>query len=93
MIESKIEEAHCYNVRNYGGVCLKGEFAGTAAWPDRLVLKPDGEFYWVEFKVPGNDLQPDQVEMVANLKRKGHVVYVCDNHIDSSKILDAEFVS
>jgi len=93
MIELKIEKDHVFQARKHGAVCIKGNFDGRAAYPDQLILKDRKKFYWVEFKVPGNDLQKDQEEMINLLRKKGHMVYVCDNMIDSDIILDTEFGS
>ena len=89
MKEIKIENDHVSKARGLGAVCIKGKIDGRAAFPDQLVLKPVG-FYWIEFKVPGNTLQDDQVEMHKTLKKKGHTVYTCDNQIDSMHILRTE---
>ncbi len=91
MKEKAVEDDHILQARRYGGVCIKGEFAGRSAYPDQLVLKPDKTFYWIEFKVPGNGLQDDQVEMHRILKAKGHRVYLCDNQADSDAIIVEEF--
>ena len=91
MIEQKIEDDHVFQARKHGAVCIKGNITGRAAYPDQLILKEAKEFYWVEFKVPGNILQDDQAVMIDLLRKKGHVVYVCDNEEDSNTILDVEF--
>ena len=90
MKEIKIENDHVSKARKLGGVCIKGNIEGRAAFPDQLVLKADG-FYWIEFKVPGNDRQDDQVEMHKVLTKKGHTVYTCDNQEDADVILLREF--
>ncbi len=90
MKEIKIEKDHILQARQHGAVCIKGKVEGRAAWPDQLVLKKHN-FYWIEFKVPGNDLQPDQIEMHKVLRDKGHKVYVCNNETYSDYILDIEF--
>ena len=91
MKEIKIEDDHVRQARRLGGVCIKGNFDGRSAWPDQLVLKPDKSFYWIEFKVPGNNLQDDQVDLHQVLKDKGHTVYLCDSQTDSDSILVEEF--
>ncbi len=90
MIEKKIEDDHVFQARKHGAVCIKGKIEGRAAYPDQLILKELGH-YWIEFKVPGNTLQDDQVEMIKNLRVKGQTVYVVDNEEDSNTVLDAEF--
>jgi len=91
MKEITIEDDHILQARKLGAVCIKGNFEGRAAWPDHIILKPDTTFYWIEFKVPTNDLQDDQIEMHKLLKKKGHRVYTCDNQEDSHDILIREF--
>lgn len=91
MKELKIERDHIDKARKLGAITIKGNIEGRAAWPDQLILKPDKSFYWIEFKVPGNTLQDDQVEMHKQLKRKGHTVYTCDNRESADEILIKEF--
>ncbi len=91
MKEIQIENDHVGKAQAHGAVCIKGDIGGRAAWPDQLILKSDRSFYWIEFKVPGNTLQDDQVEMHKVLKKKGHTVHTCDNIIDSNHIITHEF--
>ena len=90
MKEITIERDHIKRAADSGAVCIKGKVEGRAAFPDQLILKPKG-FYWVEFKVPGNPLQDDQVEMHKVLRKKGHKVYVCSSKVTSTVILVSEF--
>jgi len=91
MKEIKIENDHVGQAQRYGAVCIKGNIEGRAAFPDQLILKPDKSFYWIEFKVPGNSRQDDQIEMHKVLKKKGHTVYTCYNFTNSNNILIKEF--
>ena len=92
MREDKIEKDHIIQARCHGAVCLKGKVEGRAAFPDQLILMETG-FYWIEFKAPlTGSLQDDQIEMHKELRKKGHMVYVCDSMEYSDEILDIEFV-
>lgn len=89
-LEANIEKDHVNHARAYQAICIKGELPGITGWPDQLVLKKKG-FYWVEFKLPHNSLQDDQVEMHELLRSRGHTVYTCDSYADSNNILRIEF--
>ena len=91
MKEIKIEDDHVREARILGAVCIKGKIEGRAAFPDQLILKPDGRFYWIEFKSETGTLQDDQVEMHLVLRTKGHSVYVCSDARHSIVILNFEF--
>ena len=94
MKEILIEDDHVKRARAEGAVCIKGKVPGRAAFPDQLILKDKSKaFYWVEFKSPTGTLQDDQVAMIEILRKKGHVVYICNSFKDSSLILDSEFGS
>ena len=90
MKEIKIEDDHTREARIRGAVCIKGNIEGRAAFPDQLILKPDGRFYWIEFKSDTGTLQDDQVEMHLVLRTKGHTVYVCSDEEHSIIILNFE---
>ena len=91
MKEIKIEDDHIREARIFGAVCIKGKIEGRAAFPDQLILKPNGKFYWVEFKSDTGTLQDDQIEMHLVLRTKGHTIYVCYSEFNSLAILDEEF--
>ena len=52
MREKYIEQQLTRAVKSRGGLCEKWN-SGTAGWPDRIILLPDGKFGFVEVKAPG----------------------------------------
>jgi hypothetical protein len=83
--EAKVENRLRNRVKALGGVAVKFAAPGYRSWPDRLVLMPGGEAYFVELKVPGKKPTPQQLlrhEMLLNL---GFPVTVLDstNNVDT----------
>jgi hypothetical protein len=52
---------------------------GTAGFPDRLALLPNGKHFLVEFKRPGGEMSPMQRFIMARLKGMGHECFEVDN--------------
>ena len=52
-------------------------WTGSRDAPDRFFLK-DGRTVLIEFKSPGVKPRPGQVNEIAEIKRHGGEVYVCD---------------
>ena len=73
VIEQKLKE----QVEQLGGLCEKWN-SGSAGWPDRIVLMPDGRMGFVEVKAPGKKPRPLQVKRHLQLGSLGFKVYVLD---------------
>ena len=78
MREREIEKHLIDEVKRRGGLCEKW-ISGTAGWPDRLVLLPDGVFAFVELKAPGENPRPLQRARHRKLRSLGFKVYVIDS--------------
>ena len=78
MREREIEKHLIDEVKRRGGLCEKW-ISGTAGWPDRLVLLPDGVFAFVELKAPGESPRPLQKARHRKLRSLGFKVYVIDS--------------
>jgi len=52
---------------------------GTAGWPDRLALLPNGRHFFVEFKKPGGELSLLQRHTLRSLRDIGHEAFEVDN--------------
>lgn len=74
-IEIKLRDA----VKAKGGLALKFVSPGVVGVPDRLILAPDGQVYFVELKAPGKSLSLKQLKMATVLGRLGHKVWVIDS--------------
>ena len=78
MREREIEKHLIDEVKRRGGLCEKW-ISGTAGWPDRLVLLPDGVIAFAELKAPGEKPRPLQEARHRVLRRLGFPVYVIDS--------------
>jgi hypothetical protein len=79
MLEKTIEVNLCRSIEAMGGLALKFVSPGRVGVPDRIVLLPSGEMYFVELKAPGKKLSPKQAKMAKVLAGLGHPVRVIDS--------------
>ena len=77
MREKQIESKLSMAVKKRGGLCEKLN-TGTAGWPDRIILMPDGKIAFAELKAPGQKPRPLQVARHKILMGLGFRVYVID---------------
>ena len=87
MREKYIEQQLGKEVRLRGGLCEKW-ISGTAGWPDRIVLLPDGKVGFVEVKAPGEEPRILQLHRHEQLRQLGYQVYVLDHPGQIGGILD-----
>lgn len=87
MLEKKIEESLTKAVKQKGGLCEKW-ISGTAGWPDRIVLLPDGKVAFVEVKAPGKVPRKLQLRCHKKLRTLGFKVYVLDSLDEIGGIID-----
>ena len=78
MREKAIEDGLTKAVRAKGGLCEKW-ISGTAGWPDRILLMPDGKIGFVEVKAPGRVPRKLQLRRHKKLRNLGFKVYVLDS--------------
>lgn len=77
--ESKIEQKACDLVLKYLGVVgSKLSVIGDTGYPDRVFWLPYGRPLLIEFKKPGEEPEPKQVEIHRRLRRLGYQVEVYD---------------
>ena len=83
--EAKVETRLRNRVKSLGGVAVKFAAPGYRSWPDRLVLMPGGEAYFVELKAPGKKPTPQQLLRHQMLLGLGFPVTVLDstNNVDT----------
>ena len=79
MREQQIEIRLKEKVEQAGGLALKFLSPGTAGMPDRIVLLPGREIYFVELKAPGKRLRALQLKRKKQLGNLGFKVYVIDS--------------
>ena len=87
MREKYIEQQLTKQAKQRGGLCEKWN-SGTAGWPDRIVLLPDGKFGFVEVKAPGKEPRALQIHRHEQLRALGYRVFILDNPGQIGGILD-----
>lgn len=77
--ESRIEKYLVKKVKNKGGIAFKFISTGNAGVPDRIVLLPEGDIFFVELKVKGK--KPTKIQEVIHhkIRNLGIDVYVIDD--------------
>ncbi len=79
MREQEIETRLKEEVERAGGLALKFISPGTAGVPDRIVLLPGKDIYFVELKALGEQLRPLQLKRKEQIEKLGFKVYVIDS--------------
>lgn len=74
MQEKEIERKLKKRVEALGCMCLKFESPGYTGVPDRIVLMPGGEAFFVELKAPGKKERPRQEYVQELFRRLGFIV-------------------
>ncbi len=86
--EKIIENAVCGYAR--GRDCIAYKFASPARRnvPDRMIVFPNGELIFIEFKAPGKKANAGQLREHERLILRHQKVYVVDNMDDGRHIID-----
>ena len=87
MREKYIEQQLTKKAKQRGGLCEKWN-SGTAGWPDRLILLPDGKVGFVEVKAPGKEPRALQLHRHKQLRALGYLVFVLDAPQEIGGLLD-----
>jgi len=77
--ESQIEKYLCEQVKLRGGEVRKIKWIGRRGAPDRLVLLPSSEPWFIELKAPGKKLAAHQKREHKTLDKLGAFVKVIDS--------------
>lgn len=87
-VSEKSIEAYLRNqVRKIGGRAYKFTSPGNAGVPDRLVMLPGGDLFFVELKAPGGKTTKLQEKRIKELEMLGQVVFIADSREAVDKIL------
>lgn len=78
MLEKDTEKQVCDWVEADGGVALKIKIESQRGFPDRLIILSDMVLF-VEFKVFGGIVSPQQAKWIDILTRLGQKVFVCQS--------------
>lgn len=89
MLEKKIEEAVCNYAKAKGMLVYKFTSPARAAVPDRMLIRPDGEVFFIEFKRSGQ--KPTEAQKREHVRLTGHnvEVFVIDNADDGKSLIDS----
>ncbi len=88
--EKEIEAYLVRSVKNKKGLCMKWTSPGNAGVPDRLIIVPWGEIYFVELKAEGkrNNLSPLQKNFIQKLKNLNCDVRVIASFQEVDKFIE-----
>jgi hypothetical protein len=92
-LEREVEQPYADWVNNDVPEWWALKFAppGRRGWPDRILLGPGAIVFFIEFKRPGEDLEPLQVHNKGLLEDLGFIVYVCESTKDAKDKTRAYF--
>lgn len=85
MLEKEIERRMCEMIRKRGGLTYKFTSPGNVGVPDRIVITPTGEVWFVELKTEAGRLANIQKWQIHELEKRGaniRVVYGLQGAID-----------
>ncbi len=77
--EKDIEKYLRDEIKKLGGIAYKFVSLGNAGVPDRLVLLPFGQIYFVELKAPGKKTRAIQNRQIEKIEKLGFRVVVIDS--------------
>ena len=79
MRESQIEAHLAQRVKALGGLCWKFTSPNLRGVPDRVLLMPEGQTYWIELKAPGQQPNLLQQRRHAELRARSHRILMLDS--------------
>ena len=82
--EKQLEKKFCNKVKAIGGIAFKFLPTLCAGLPDRIVLLPEGNVYFVEMKREGGKISPVQKIMFEKFQKLGLPVRI----ISSEKMIE-----
>lgn len=89
--ESKEKDIESYlrdEIKKLGGIAYKFISPGNAGVPDRLVLLPEEEIYFVELKAPGKKTRKIQDKQIGKIKNLGFRVFTIDSKDQIDHFID-----
>lgn len=85
--EKTIEEYLRVQVKNKGGKAYKFVSPGNAGVPDRMIVLPGVEAFFVELKAPGKKPTRLQEKKIYELEQLGRTVFIADSKESVDQIL------
>lgn len=74
-LEKTVEKALIRECKKVNWICYKFTSPGRRSVPDRLVIKTNGDMFFVELKAQGKKETPDQLREQRKLRKQGCTVY------------------
>ena len=74
MKESELERVFVNEVRRLGGEAFKWVSPGNNGVPDRIVMLPTGEIYFIELKAWDGTLRPVQTKMLERIRGEDELI-------------------
>lgn len=87
VLEKTIEKALVRECKKVGWLCYKFTSPGRRSVPDRLVIKSDGQVFFVELKAPGKKESENQLREHRKLRKQGATVYSTIDSLEKIKEL------
>ncbi len=87
MNENTIEKGLIRECKKLNWLCYKFTSPGRRSVPDRLVIKTDGQMFFVELKAPGKVETKNQFREQKKLTKQGCNVYSTIDSLDKIKEL------
>lgn len=88
--EADIEREFWGYVKSRGGIAIKVNPRWYRNFPDRLVVRPGGSSFFLEFKMPGETPRKGQALVARYLKRRNIPVYWTDSLATAIAIFENE---
>ena len=88
MLEKQIEKKIGEYAKSKQCLYMKWTSPGYCGVPDRIVIAPSGQVFFIELKALGKKLSPLQERFHGKLHERGCYVYRVDNVDDGKKIID-----
>jgi len=79
ILEKEIEDKVCRYARNLGFLAYKFTSPGRISVPDRIMIPPQGNIFFIEFKMKGKKPTKLQEREHERLRERFVDVYVIDN--------------
>lgn len=91
MKESQLEQKLTSMVKSYGGLSYKFTSPGNIGVPDRIVIKPNGEVWFIELKTKTGRLSKMQEYQLNRLREHGCNAVVLFGSEEVENAIDAIF--
>lgn len=93
MLERDIEKKLARLVKELGGLCYKFVSPGNDGVPDRIIITPEGEVWFLELKTETGRLSPRQKFQIDRLHRHRCSVLVTHGWEETERTVRAVFGS